>query len=90
MTTPFVDEQGTLHYSSWVKRGEMLCSRESLNPNDPENLYNYISAAGICPEDFGLKHPYTERFEGKTRAQLISQIVELGQTIESASFHGFM
>lgn len=86
--TPWVDEEG-LHYEAWVHIGEMLYNRDALGVNHPEQTYNHLVHHGIKPEDYGINHPYTERFANKTRSALIAEIVNLEEQLESAARHGF-
>lgn len=58
---PYVDEEGTLHYSVWYSNGHMMVRREYLERDHPENLYNHLQNHGITPEDYGIFHPDTER-----------------------------
>lgn len=67
----------------WVHRGSMLVNAEALDIDDPDHIYNQILAQGVEPEDYGYKHPHTEEFEGKTRADLIREIVQLRKEIEA-------
>lgn len=86
---PHVDENGDLRYTTWVRQGEMLVNREALHPNNPEHLYNYLLNAGITPENYGVKHPYDEMFAGKSRGELIAEVIDLREQLESAARHGF-
>lgn len=86
---PYLDEDGKLNYQPWVKHGDMLYSREGLNPNDPDHLYNYLKEVGFEPERFGIKHPYDEMFAGKSRGELIAEVIDLREQLESAARHGF-
>lgn len=83
MTVEVNPETGELTYDIWLKCGTMMVNRDALGADNPDQTYNYIKAAGFEPEDYGIKHPYTEMFENKTRDQLISEIIELRREIEA-------
>lgn len=56
----------TINMSHWVRRGNMLISRESLNGDDPDHPYNWIKTnfPGVDPCDFGIcKPPPIYKFE---------------------------
>lgn len=71
----------------WSKRGMMLINTSALEHDDPDHPYNQALAQGVRPEDYGLKHPLSERFEGKTRDELISMIVALEKEVEGYAKH---
>lgn len=53
-----VNEDGSISYSVWVKKGKMMVNRSALPPDDPDHIYNYIKAKfGVDPEEFGVEKP---------------------------------
>lgn len=77
MTKVYVDDSGNLHYDSWVTIGTMMYNRDCLSVDDPEQLYNYLIANGIQPENYGISHPHTEEFKDWSRAKLIGEVIKL-------------
>lgn len=67
----------------WVKRGSMMINVDSLDADDPMTPYNQALAQGVKPEDYGLKHPLEEEFEGKSRGELLTLIAGLRASIQS-------
>lgn len=67
----------------WVKRGSMMVNAEALSPSDPDHTYNQILAQGKRPEDYGIFHPYEVEFKGRSRNELIEEIVALREEVES-------
>jgi hypothetical protein len=61
----------------WIKRGVMRVNAYALDPDDPDHPYTQIRSQGLRPEDFGVEHPLTERFKGRSRSELISHIADL-------------
>lgn len=90
---PSINEDGSLSYSPWVKRGSMLYNRECLEHDDPNHLYNYLKTHGIRPEDYGIQHPLNElmdrEFRDKSRGELISEIMHLRKEMTSVLQSGF-
>lgn len=73
-----------ISYKPWIKRGNMLINAESLDIDDPDHIYNQIKSQGGIPEDYGFHHPLAEEFKGKTRGELIQEIVRLRKDLEAA------
>lgn len=69
-------------YRQWVKRGIMMVNTESLEPDDPDHIYNQIAAQGVAPEDFGVENPYEQMFNDKSRSDLIKEILLLRKGYE--------
>lgn len=67
----------------WVKRGSLMVNAEALKYSDPDHIYNQVLAQGKRPEDYGIFHPYEAEFKGKSRNELIEEIVSLREEIES-------
>jgi len=68
----------------WIpKGGGLLVNAEALDIDDPDHVYNQILAQGKKPEDYGFNHPYAELYEGKTRGELIHEIVSMRKEIEA-------
>lgn len=86
---PRVDADGNLHYSAFVKRGSMLVNREALDWDDPQSLHSHLSNAGIKPEDYGIKHPLAEAFKGRSRDDLIHEVLNLRAEVEAFHRAGF-
>lgn len=63
--------------------GGMMYNVWGLEPDHFMHPYNQIKDQGLRPEDFGVQHPYTERFKKYSRDELIENIIELEKTIES-------
>lgn len=59
----------------------MLINAEYLDEDDPDLIYNQITAQGFRPEDYGYKHPRAGEFDGKTRNELINEIIELRKEV---------
>lgn len=63
---------------SWVSRGEtLMVNTSALDIDDPDHVYNQITAQGKRPEDYGIYHPWAEEFLGMDRNALIREIVDL-------------
>lgn len=80
---PYVDETGKLHYTTYVKKGEMLYLREALSHKDPDNLYNYLELNGFKPEEYGVEHPLTEQYASYSRGDLIEELVKIKEELEA-------
>jgi len=67
----------------WWARGDGVSyKRDCLSPDHPENTYNYIkNTLGLIPEDYGVLHPYTEKYKDYTHEQLMSRIIQLERYI---------
>lgn len=72
-----MSDTDSIEVRPWVKRGCMLVNTSALDIDDPDHVYNQIVAMGKEPEEYGINHPYTEEFEGRTRASLIAEIIQL-------------
>ena len=78
-----------LHYDQYVHRGSLMVLRAGLPLSDPDHLYNYLkdstvlSEANLTPEHFGIYHPVTEKYKGKSEEELLSVITDLLITIEN-------
>ena len=72
-----VEEDGSLSYPHWVKKGIMLVNRSALDGDDPDHIYNVLVAEGFKPEEYGIRHPREVEFEKKTRSELIDEIIQL-------------
>lgn len=72
-----------LHYDKYVHRGSLMVLRAALPLSDPDHLYAYIKnspvliEARLTPEHFGIYHPVTEAFKGKSEEELLSVITDL-------------
>jgi len=82
-----VKEDGTLSYTLWVKRGNMIINRDALDFDDPDHLYNRIAELGLDPEAYGVSHPISEQYKDHTRSQLIKLIIDLKREVESLHKH---
>ena len=85
----FVDQQGQLHYDSWVTIGTMMYNRECLAESDPDQTYNYLTSNGIDPERYGVEHPLVEEFKEYSRSQLIQEIVAVRRELLAYQQSGF-
>ena len=85
-----INEDGTLSYKAWIKNGSMIFNRDCLSHSDPMHLYNLVQSHGLNPDDYGIVHPRTGEFDGWSRDRLVSEILTLRDTIESAARHGFL
>lgn len=83
---PTVDENGTLRYPTFVKRGDLLQNRDCLSPDDEDHTYNYLRRHEIIPEDFGIEHPRTEEYKNYSRDDLINEIEKLKKEILACKF----
>jgi hypothetical protein len=77
-----------IEIKKWVTRGSMVINTEALNHDDPMHPYNQALAQGVDPADFGIEHPLNHRFKGKSRGDLINEIIELEK--ELSSFYMFL
>lgn len=86
-----VEKDGTLKYDKWYTAGGSMYSvnRDCLSPDDPNHTYNYLTANGVVPEEYGIQHPYVEEFKEYTRGQLIDEIMKLRKELEYNHFYGF-
>ena len=76
-------EDGTLKFDRWVKTSSMINSnRDCLDPDDPRQTYNYLRDAGIVPEEYGIRHPYETLFKGRSREDLMDEIIQLRKEME--------
>jgi hypothetical protein len=74
-------ERDVVEVKRWVKRGMMMVNCD--------HTYNQIVAQGKDPEEYGVMHPLYSRFEGKSRSDLIDQIVKLEQEVMAYARHGY-
>lgn len=65
----------------WVRDGTMLVNAYALNPDHEMHPYNQILSMGKRPEDYGMQHPYYERFKDSSREDLMRRIVDLEREI---------
>ncbi len=81
---PYVDDEGTLHYSGWVSNGGgMSYNRDCLSPKDPEQTYNYLKANGVTPEHYSIyayDHPEIRKL---SRWELIDKCIEQQDEIDA-------
>ena len=82
-----INEDGTLEYNKWIRCGGMMVNRDYLEHDDPNQTYNYLSAHGVDPTEYGIKHPLAEEFDGRSRQSLIDEILALRRTVESNARH---
>lgn len=81
--TPRIEPNGVLVFEQFVKRGMLKVNREALEWDDPDHVYNHLKLNGINPERYGYHHPQEKEFAGKSRSELIAEIVDLRKTILS-------
>lgn len=80
----------TIDIPVWVKRGSMLIRRDALGADDPDQTYNYVkNTMGLRPENYGIYHPRDQEFLGKTREELIDEVIMLRRELESYHSMGF-
>lgn len=78
-----------LHYDQYVHRGSLMVLREGLPISDPDHLYNYLTNSeeliklNLTPEHFGIFHPVTEKYRGKSEEELLNVITDLIIKIEN-------
>ena len=74
----------------WVKRGSLNVRRDCLEPNDPDQTYNWMKTnyPDVNPEDYGIKHPLYEKYNHLTRSDLIQRIIDLEYEIIAKEFYG--
>jgi len=81
---PYIDEEGTLHYSGWVSNGSgMSYNRDCLSPKDPEQTYNYLKANGIIPEHYGIRAYDYPQIRKLSRLELIDKCIEQQNEIDA-------
>lgn len=90
---PYVKDD-KLHYGAyWDPGGGSIILREALGAEHPEHLYNYIKAAGITPEDYGIKHPVEEaamaEFGHMSREELLQLCMQQRRELEACYRAGF-
>jgi hypothetical protein len=84
LKTPYIDDQGKLHYDGWVSNGGgMMFNRDCLDADDPAQTYNYLLRHGIVPEDYGIYNLKYAHLEGLSKAELLNRCVELESEISS-------
>ena len=86
------EEEGTLSYPVWHKRGTMMVNRDCLDADDPNQTYNYLSAHGITPENYGIEHPMMEQFRAyhdMSRGQLMEALFRAHKELEGLARAGF-
>lgn len=71
-----------IQIKEWVVRGPMMVRASALEPDDPGHPYQQALSQGVCPEDYGIVHPYAEEFAEKSRGELITEIVSLRKELE--------
>lgn len=54
-----VSDDGTIEFSQWVVRGDMIISRECLNYSDPDHPLQIILSLGLEPKDYGFEDTFT-------------------------------
>ena len=90
---PTITEDGSLSYSAYFNTGTMLILRESLDHDDPENLYNYLKAHNIKPENYGVKCPLDEmtvaEYGHMSKEELILELVKARLELEAAYRAGY-
>lgn len=79
----------SISIQAWVKRGGMLYNTGCLEYDDPMHPYNQIIAQGHRPEDYGVYNPVHEEFKGKTRHELIDEVLYLRKQVEAYAAAGF-
>lgn len=72
-----MSENTEIEIRPWIKKGVMLVNAYALDISDPDHVYNQILAMDKRPEDYGIKHPYAEEFENRSREELIEEIIKL-------------
>ena len=77
----------TISVYVWVKRGRMMYNNAALPHNDPDSEYQQIIRAGGIPSEYGIVDPVSELYKDKTRAELIQEIVDLREQLESLHMH---
>lgn len=77
----------TISVYVWVKRGGMMYNTSCLPHNDPDSEYQQIIRAGGNPAEYGIVDPLEEEFKGKTREQLIQEICDFKEKLESFHRH---
>lgn len=54
--------------------------------NDPDYIYNFamkiLQGTEYSPEDFGYKHPLTERYKDYSRGELINELHKLKEELK--------
>jgi hypothetical protein len=73
------DRPDQIEVPVWYDRGGgLIVRRDALSPDNPEHTYNYMkNVMNVCPEDYGVLHPDTEKYKDYTKEQLMSRIIEL-------------
>ena len=77
----------TISVYVWVTRGGMRYNTSCLPHNDPDSEYQQIIRAGGIPSEYGIVDPVAELYKDKTRAELIQEIVDLREQLESLHMH---
>lgn len=85
----FVKDGGTckIKYSAYMSRGFGCILREALEPNDKNNLYNFLKAHDLEPEKFGIERPKStvdrSHLENMEKSELIEYALRLEKQIDS-------
>ena len=73
----------TIQVYVWVTRGGMRYNTSCLPHNDPDSEYQQIIRAGGNPAEYGIVDPLEEEFKDKTIAQLMQEIMDLRNQLDS-------
>lgn len=76
-----MSEPETVTIKEWYSTGNISIRTDALGPDHPMHPYNQLLAQGVVPEHYGVENPYSERFDGKTRGELIDRIIQLENEI---------
>ena len=81
MSVEINKETNQITYDKYVKQGSMMCLREALEADNPEQLYNYLKNNGVeKPELYGVYHPVIgdiSEIENMTKDELIAEVISL-------------
>ncbi|MDB4311951.1 hypothetical protein N9937_00835 [bacterium] len=79
-----ISEDGSeIKFDRWCNTGGMLSvNRDCLNPDDPDQTWNYLRANGIDnPADYGITDPRETLYGNMSRNDLIDEVIRLEKEI---------
>jgi hypothetical protein len=72
--------------SHYVVRNGVSIEAKTLDWNDKDHPYNQIKNQGGNPEEFGYLHPMEKDFAGKSKAEIIEEVISLRRELFYAQF----
>lgn len=83
-------EEREVTIQEWVGHGSGIMTNVwGLEPSHEFHPYNQVKAQGLTPEDYGIEDPFEEMFKGKTRGDLIREVIHLRKELDVVARMGF-